>query len=73
MHLGPSLFLVFYNDLPFTVTCNKEAYADDTTLYSSSATFTEMETKLTNHCAKAKNKLKLNASKTHVMAVGTNR
>ena len=41
-------------------------------------TFTELETKLTNNCAKvslwmAQNKLKLNASKTHVMAIGTSR
>ena len=77
-NLGPLLFLAFYNDLPFNLTCDVEAYADDTTLYSSGVTFTELETKLTNNCAKvslwmAQNKLKLNASKTHVMAIGTSR
>ena len=71
MHLGPSLFLVFYNDLPFTLTCDKEAYADDTTLYSSSVKITELETKLTNNCDnvslwRAKNKLKFDGSKTHI-------
>ena len=28
-NLGPLLFLAFYNDLPFNLTCDVEAYADD--------------------------------------------
>ena len=32
--LGPSLFLLYINDLPDYFVCNIAIYADDTTLYS---------------------------------------
>ena len=32
--LGPTLFLLYTNDLPDDVICNIAIYADDTTLYS---------------------------------------
>ena len=31
--LGPTLFLLYINDLPDDVICNNAIYADDTTLY----------------------------------------
>ena len=34
--LGPTLFLLYINDLPEDVICNIAIYADDTTLYSKS-------------------------------------
>ena len=33
--LGPTLFLLYINDLPDDVVCNIAIYADDTNLYSS--------------------------------------
>ena len=32
--LGPTLFLLYINDLPDDVICNIAIYADDSTLYS---------------------------------------
>ena len=75
-NLGPLLFLIFYNDLPFILDCPADAYADDTTMTASGDTPEEIGTKLTENCELVSNwmqgnKLKLNAGKTHLMTVGT--
>ena len=77
-NLGPLLFLIFYNDLPFLLNCGVDAYADDTTLTVSGETVEEIGSKMTENCELVtnwmkENKLKLNASKTHLMTVGTGR
>ena len=77
-NLGPLLFLIFFNDLPKFLTCAADAYADDTTMVASGATTEEIGRKLTANCEAVSqwmlgNRLKLNADKTHLMTVGTNR
>ena len=75
-NLGPLLFLIFYNDLPFLLNCPADAYADDTTLTVAGDTIEEISDKMTANCELVTgwmqgNKLKLNAGKTHLMTVGT--
>ena len=75
-NLGPLLFLIFFNDLPLTVNCEADAYADDTTLTVTGSTVEEIGDRLTENCELVSkwmvgNKLKLNAGKTHLMTVGT--
>ena len=40
--LGPLLFLIFYNDLPYSVSCEVDAYADDSTMTVSGSTTEEI-------------------------------
>ena len=75
-NLGPLLFLVFYNDLPYSVDCPVDAYADDSTMTVTGSTVEEIGAKLTENCQVVsnwmlENRLKLNADKTHLMTVGT--
>lgn len=75
-NLGPLLFLIFYNDLPMSVSCSLDAYADDSTMTVSGYTAEEISIHLTENCATVSNwmrgnKLKLNADKTHLLTVGT--
>ena len=75
-NLGPLLFLIFYNDLPYLLDCAADAYADDTTLTVSADTIADISEKMTSNCEIVTNwmkgnKLKLNASKTHLLTVGT--
>ena len=77
-NLGPLLFLLFFNDLPRHLTCQVEAYADDSTLSAAGRTIEEVDQVLTENCQvvskwMCQNRLKLNASKTHVMTLGTTR
>ena len=77
-NLGPLLFLVFYNDLPFTVTSPVDVYADDSTMTVSGDALDEIGLELTEACGVVSqwmqgNRLKLNPEKTHLLTVGTGR
>ena len=73
--LGPLLFIIFFNDLPRSLNCSVESYADDTTL-TGSGSIENIEVQLNNDCSTVShwmraNKLKLNPDKTHILLVGT--
>ena len=75
-NLGPLFFLLYVNDLPFTLDCSMEQYADDSTLTATGATVDAINASLEGNCAVVsewmeKNKLKLNADKTHILTLGT--
>ena len=75
-NLGPLLFLIFFNDLPLSLNCAFDGYADDSTISVSGTTVEEISTNLTENCTTVSNwmkgnKLKLNADKTHLLTVGT--
>ena len=73
--LGPLLFMLFVNDLPFILDCGVEIYADDTTLTYSNKNSNDTSLTLTRNCDKIsewmeENTLKLNAGKTHLLTLG---
>ena len=75
-NLGPLFFLIFYNDLPYSLDCEVDVFADDSTLTATADNVEEIGTKLTVEGDKVSqwmlsNKLKLNADKTHLLTVGT--
>ena len=75
-NLGPLFFLIYFNDLPGSLDCNVDNYADDTTLSATGSTVLEIGEKLTKDCRivsdwMRKNKLKLNPEKTHILTMGT--
>ena len=75
-NLGPLFFLIFYNDLPFTLGCDIDAYADDSTMSFSGNNADQIGNILTSNCTRVstwmkENKFKLNAGKTHLLTVGT--
>ena len=76
--LGPLLFIIYTYDLPFYVSekCKIYMYADDSTLILSSESIAEIETGLNMsldmiHRWSVKNKIKVNASKTKCMLIGS--
>ena len=75
--LGPTLFLLFINDLPlFMNHCEADFFADDTTLYTNSKNIDAIENNLQADLGNAKlwseqNKMKINCNKTTGMTVGT--
>ena len=75
-NLGPLFFLLYVNDLPFILDCSMEQYADDSTLTATGATVDAINASLEENCAVVsewmeRNKLKLNADKTHILTLGT--
>ena len=77
-NLGPLLFLVFFNDLPYHIKSSIESYADDTTISAAGTTLVEIEDKLNIDCENISNwmksnKMKLNVGKTHILCMGTQR
>ena len=76
--LGPLFFLIFSNDLPASLQSNIDSYADDTTITASGKSVEEVEQLLQNDCSSISrwmksNSLKLNADKTHLITIGTQR
>ena len=74
--MGPLFFLIFYNDLPYSLKCDIGAYADDSTMSHSAENVSMIGENLTSNCAEVSNwmemnKLKPNAGKTHILTVGT--
>ena len=75
-NLGPLFFLLFVNDLPFSLDCEMVQYADDSTLTASGKCVEEISDKLQTNCETVKlwmekNKQKLNPEKTHIILLGT--
>ena len=74
--MGPLIFLLFVNDLSYLLTCDKHQYADDTTLSATDKNMDVISNTLTTYCEylstwMSMNKFKLNAGKTHMLTVGT--
>ena len=74
--LGPLLFIIFSNDLPYLLSCNLDQYADDSTLSCVKPTIQEINIELNENCEQVThwmqmNELQLNAEKTHLLVGGT--
>ena len=74
--LGPLMFIIFANDLPHSLTCQLDTYADDSTLTSTKRTVEELNDEMNENCALVsdwmwRNQVCLNADKTHLLITGT--
>ena len=74
--LGPLLFIIFANDLAYSLNCELDQYADDSTLTSCKESVAEINQELNQNCEQVttwmmENELCLNADKTHLMVGGT--
>ena len=74
--LGPLFFSIYFNDLPDSLLCDVDNYADDTTLTATGKTLEEISEKLSRSCDALSNwmrsnQLKLNPEKTHILTMGT--
>ena len=68
--------MIYYNDFLSTLNCSIDAYADDSTMSATGETVSEIGATLSDNCEKvvdwmSSNQFKLNASKTHLLTVGT--
>ena len=75
-NLGPLFFLIYFNDFLYSISCNIDAYADDSTMSLSDVSVKEISGKLSSKCTEVsnwmkENRLKLNPDKTHALLVGT--
>ena len=48
--LGPLLFVIFANDLPYSLSCELDMYADDITLTSTKSTIAEINMEINQNC-----------------------
>ena len=75
--LGPSLFLIFINDLHLYIEhCDSDYYADDATVHTRGKTKSDIETKLQHDGNRSKqwgkqNKMNVHYDKTSCMLLGT--
>ena len=75
-NLGPLFFSIFFSDLLYSLDCEVENYADDTTLVAAGDTVENVSIDLETNCLEVtkwmrSNMLKLNADKTHILTVAS--
>ena len=74
--LGPLLFVIFANDLSYSISCSLDQYADDSTLSCTEPTIDKINHVLSENCSvvskwMTNNELRLNVDKTHLLVGGT--